>query len=347
MKGWILNGGPGNCSPGGVWGGAPRSSGRICAGTVAYRNPSELSVLLTSLGGQTRPVDALLVVDNSADSGVIEENRRVFGDFAQANAAVVCEFAALPENTGSAGGFRRVMEWTHRGGYDWVWLLDQDGVLDPGCLEALMRHETKARILCPRVFAVEDQCTELYFAGRINLWGRILPLNSQKKTGGERISLFCTHGTLIARQVMTDVGYYDDENFFFRLEDLDYAYRAAERGTPVLQVREARVYHPAQAIAALDGVLSGGWSVKLRAALRNLFPLFLLWSWMDDTDAERLRHRSYRTFIRRNVRGPRLWGAFCFSSLCLVALKCAGRDIPLAAALREYGTLLGGRSDGA
>jgi GT2 family glycosyltransferase len=89
---------------------------------VTYRRPAELSLMLSRLAEQDRPLDSLVVIDN-APSWQSEEAVRTCA--AQGHPI---QYEAQPENLGPAGGFARGMERALEvaGDDDWIVLLDDD-----------------------------------------------------------------------------------------------------------------------------------------------------------------------------------------------------------------------------
>ena len=106
----------------------------VCAVVVTHNRTELLARSLDCLAAQTRPADRILVVDNASTDGT--------PDLLAARSDV--EVLRLPENVGGSGGFRAGVEHAHRGGHDWLWLLDDDTLADPGCLQALLDGAARA-----------------------------------------------------------------------------------------------------------------------------------------------------------------------------------------------------------
>ena len=103
---------------------------RVVAVVVAYNRRELLAAALDGLLAQTRPVDAVLVVDNASDDGS--------GDVARGH-PVGPEVVVLPRNTGGAGGFAAGLAHAVLAlSADLVWLMDDDTVPTPSALEHLL-----------------------------------------------------------------------------------------------------------------------------------------------------------------------------------------------------------------
>ncbi len=103
---------------------------RVVAVVVAYNRRDLLVESLDALAGQTRAVDAVLVVDNRSDddSAVVASEHPV--------GATVLE---MSRNTGGAGGFAAgIAHAVESMDADLVWLMDDDTIPLPGALEALL-----------------------------------------------------------------------------------------------------------------------------------------------------------------------------------------------------------------
>lgn len=101
----------------------------IAAVVVSYNRSALLEDVLRGIAKQTRLVDHLIVVDNaSTDDSVRVVNRD----------APNAELIALRENTGGAGGFAVGIASALRAKADWIWVMDDDTVPEPGALQALV-----------------------------------------------------------------------------------------------------------------------------------------------------------------------------------------------------------------
>jgi glycosyltransferase involved in cell wall biosynthesis len=212
--------------------------GHVCAVTVAYNNPEELTRLLSSLNNQDEALCGLVIIDNS-DEGYSEENKKAFT--INASQYVFSHYHRTKNNIGSAGGFRNGMEIAHGNGFQWVWLLDQDGLVSSGCLTELLRHAEEGAILCPNIFDIERPHFNVPKAYTVNFLGGLYPA-IWCSTPCE-IRTFGTHGALISRKSLDIIGYYDDSLFFVGAEDLDYGYRATEAGLVIVLVLRANAQH--------------------------------------------------------------------------------------------------------
>jgi rhamnopyranosyl-N-acetylglucosaminyl-diphospho-decaprenol beta-1,3/1,4-galactofuranosyltransferase len=211
---------------------------RVCAVTVAYNNPEELTCLLSSLNSQNNALCGLIVIDNS-DERYSEENKKAFS--INASQYTFSRYNKTKSNIGSAGGFRSGMEIAHENGFHWVWLLDQDGIVSSGCLTELLRHAEGGAILCPNIVDIERPRLSMPKAYTMNFLGGLYPATWCLKRC--QIHAFGTHGALISKKSLDIIGYYDDTLFFVGAEDFDYGFRATEAGLVIALVLGAEAKH--------------------------------------------------------------------------------------------------------
>lgn len=108
----------------------PGRGSRVVAVVVAWNRRELLRQCLDGLAAQRHRADAVVVVDNASTD-----------DSAQlaARHEVVDEVITMPRNTGGAGGFAAgIAAGIERHEADLVWIMDDDTVPTPGCLEALL-----------------------------------------------------------------------------------------------------------------------------------------------------------------------------------------------------------------
>src|SRR5581483_11127319 len=89
----------------------------VVAVLVTYNRRDLLTEALGALGRQTRPLDAVLVVDNASNDGTPDLVRDRFP---------AVELVSLRRNTGGAGGFAAGVACALDRGADLVWLMDDD-----------------------------------------------------------------------------------------------------------------------------------------------------------------------------------------------------------------------------
>lgn len=104
-------------------------SDTVCAVIVTHNRLPLLRECLAAIRDQSRPVDAVLVVDNASTD---DTAAAVAGDHPEA------DLLRLEVNGGGAGGFHAGMDAAHQRGFDWTWVMDDDTVPTRTALECLL-----------------------------------------------------------------------------------------------------------------------------------------------------------------------------------------------------------------
>ena len=126
----------GDVSPGGLGPARPAVdlSPRVVAVVVAFDRRELLVEALAALAAQTRPVDALVLVDNASTDGSGEAALAL-----AVRAGLPLDLVTLPRNTGGTGGFAAgIARALVHHDPDLLWLMDDDTVPGPAALAALL-----------------------------------------------------------------------------------------------------------------------------------------------------------------------------------------------------------------
>ncbi len=95
---------------------------KTAAVVVTYNRKDLLVKNLEAVFGQTVLPDAVYVIDNHSSDGT-GEHLRSLGYLDNSRIRYVYK----DENTGGAGGFEYGTRIAYEAGYDWIWLMDDDG----------------------------------------------------------------------------------------------------------------------------------------------------------------------------------------------------------------------------
>jgi rhamnopyranosyl-N-acetylglucosaminyl-diphospho-decaprenol beta-1,3/1,4-galactofuranosyltransferase len=204
----------------------------VCAVVVTYNRKDLLRECLLALQAQTRPPDKLVVINNASTDGTREMLESEFAEISVLN---------LTENGGGAGGFYEGVKWGYEQGYDWLWLMDDDGRPAKDCLEKLLVHERANCVLVP---IQQDSSGRMY---GINKWhNHIFDVTHEIVSGKQAVSgefTFAFVGPLIAREVVEKAGL-PNKDFFIWFDDHEYALRArSHAGAEIIAVPDAIFFH--------------------------------------------------------------------------------------------------------
>jgi GT2 family glycosyltransferase len=224
---------------------------RIAAVVPSYNRRDALDKCIESLLGQTRRLDAILVIDNASTDGTSEMVGTKFRH--------KVEVVRLPLNTGSAGGFQEGIRLAYERGYEWVWCMDNDAEPAEDSLEALT---TSPAFLDPAVGVLAallvDQASkvQLMHHKRVVIpFERSALVDSSAVTRLE-IPLVANGwaGVLIRRSAIQTVGLPRKKLFLF-CDDVEYTYRIS-RDFKILLIPASRVVHKSD--SRNQGNLLGG-----------------------------------------------------------------------------------------
>jgi rhamnopyranosyl-N-acetylglucosaminyl-diphospho-decaprenol beta-1,3/1,4-galactofuranosyltransferase len=209
--------------------------GRSVVAVVVTFNRLEMLRRQLERLGEIDELDEVVVVDNASTDGT--------GAWLAAQ-DVVAE--TLADNTGGAGGFSHGLELAVARGADLVWLMDDDGLPDPTCLELLLERE-ELDFWGPAVLAAKDP-TRLCFPIRLPGGTRVVHEMSEVEAaavdGLIRDVVIPFNGVLVTRELVERIGYPRAE-FFIWGDDVEYLWRAQEAGARIATVVAAHVLHPA------------------------------------------------------------------------------------------------------
>lgn len=201
---------------------------------VSFNRRDLLRECLSSLCGQTRPLDEIIVVDNGSTDGAPD--------------MVVAEFPQVTlyrseKNLGGAGGFAWGVELAIQRGHATAWLMDDDGNPELDALEQLLD-------------AAEPDLDRIAFAASLVTAGRDTPnvRNPPEFSHDVEKHFWAWHRHMIAIETATFVGvlvnldvarrtHLPISDFFIWGDDLEYTRRLGQLGYGVV-VPESQINHP-------------------------------------------------------------------------------------------------------
>jgi GT2 family glycosyltransferase len=206
---------------------------------VNWKSASETIACIASLMESEYPVWRIYVVDNASDDGSIEAIKT-----AHPQVRVI----PTSRNLGYAGGFNIGRACALEDGADYIWLLNNDTVVEPSALGVLLEADAKygPAILSPKITYLDRPERIWYVGGRLD-WrmksfhidpssvdlGRTNPLDVEWATG---CALLCSADIAQRARQM-------DERYFLYLEDVDWSLQAKRLGVSILCVPQALVLH--------------------------------------------------------------------------------------------------------
>lgn len=206
---------------------------KVTAVVVTYNRRPLLQRTVAALRAQSRPLDAIIVIDNGSTDGT--------EDWLAGQEGLT---AIRQDNCGGSGGFHRGMAEAMCTDTDWIWCMDDDVFPRPECLERLLdeagRHP-ETGILAPRrlqagrIFCHDFTAYNLTRPFASMYAGRLSKRHIDRPTP---IAGTAFEGPLIRRDVVERIGLPNRELFIF-CDDTDYCLRAHLAGFGLLYVPAA------------------------------------------------------------------------------------------------------------
>jgi len=197
---------------------------------------------LASLDRQTIAADNhVIVLDNRSTDGSVEAIRRAFP---------CADILSLPRDGGYAGnnnvGIRNALEYRP----DWIFVLNEDTVLDPECLQHLVAAGTvdaRIGIVGPLVLHHDEPTVIQSAGGRLGpYWEAIHDGANQDDVGqfheSRDVDWVSGCALMVRADAIAGAGVLD-ERFYYYWEELEWCLRLRAAGWHIVHVPRARLWH--------------------------------------------------------------------------------------------------------
>lgn len=209
---------------------------KICSVIVTYNRKDLLVRNIESVLKQKYPVD-ILIYDNASTDGT-EEYLVESGIIGKKEITYV----KGSRNSGGAGGFRFGAQKACEKGYEYLWLMDDDGfcINDNTLTELVNVIKPEQKEIYNSYVTYDSQTLEPTFdlKGVMSRQEICYKAKDNIVDGG-----FPYNGTLIPRFCFEEVGFNDDR-FFIYGDENDFYYRTKEKGYEWKTVLNSLYYHP-------------------------------------------------------------------------------------------------------
>ncbi len=226
---------------------------KVIAVVVTYNRQALLYECIAALRKQTRPLDAILIVNNGSTDSTLE--------WLQQQSDV---FFISQDNVGSGGGFSKGISWAYQKGYSWMWCMDDDGYPKEDALENLLAADDgNLQLMNCAVIDKEDKRS---FVWKTQHYKTLDEVDCDIIQGiGHPFN-----GTLLHRRIIERVGV-PQPKFFLWGDETEYYYRIVKRNDiPVCTISNSIHYHPTTAFSVKqDWEYKNGW--KMYYYVRNRF----------------------------------------------------------------------------
>jgi rhamnopyranosyl-N-acetylglucosaminyl-diphospho-decaprenol beta-1,3/1,4-galactofuranosyltransferase len=212
---------------------------KVAAIVVSFNRRVLLQECIEGLLNQTRPLDAIYVIDNGSNDGSREYLNSV--ETKHDNVIVVLSNT----NLGGAGGFSLALQKAYEDGFDWYWLMDDDAEPMADALENLMLSDDAARqdvvAMCGAVWGIDSRLQFWHqgtFDKRMN---PVVATPANHAAPSFEIGYMSFVGACIRHKAVQKVGFPLKEYFVWN-DDVEYTARLSRIGE-VRCVTAARMLH--------------------------------------------------------------------------------------------------------
>ena len=227
----------------------PKSHGRmskmprqVSIIVLNWNNYQDTKECLESLRKSTYPNCKIIVTDNGSTDKSGERLKKEFPQYT---------FIYNDSNLGFAEGNNVGIRYALKRGADYVLLLNNDTIVDPGFLEPLVgiaEADDQIGVVGPMIYFYDKPKVIQSIGARINLLKGSHPLIGIREVDegqyDEPMEVDYVSGAalLAKRQVIEDVGLLDPEYFLYS-EEVDWCYRAAKAGYKIMAVPKSKIWH--------------------------------------------------------------------------------------------------------
>lgn len=219
-----------------------RTPGKVAAIIVNHNNDRDTVECIRQLRGSTYPALSIYLVNNGASRPASEDNRL----------RAVSDCFIRTSNKGFAAACNRGVKWAMKGGFDYVWLVNNDLQVEADTLSSLVGALGDACAACcsPKI-VYSSPGGGVQFAGGLarNDAAYWLPRADFEADTGQyeylqEVDWASGACMLVSISALRKVGLFD-EGYFLYYEDVDWCIRAVNSGWKCLYVGSATVRHKA------------------------------------------------------------------------------------------------------
>jgi len=240
-------------------------SDSVCAVVVTYNRKDLLIECLEALKKQTRPIQGIYLIDNDSTDGTPElllekgyiselppqnlkepwEKEFIIQNLTNGE-EIKLYYVRMHENTGCSGGFYEGVKRGYERGYDWLWLMDDDGEPKEDALEKLERYFYLDDVCALAPLKVDRNMNILhYHRGYFNFRNVFFMIREVDENELQKEIVEIDHasfvGILVNREAIRKIGYPKKE-FFIHSDDVEYCVRLRSIGK-ILLVPKSIIFH--------------------------------------------------------------------------------------------------------
>ena len=196
---------------------------------------------LDSLARNTYQNHQIIVLDNASTDGSVPAIQAAYP---------AVQIIALPENLGYAGNNNVGIQAALARGAEWVFVLNEDTLLAPDCLEQLLavaQTDPRIGIVGPMVYHHNEPNVIQSAGGKLGHDWRAWHLAQNEPDSGQYpqphdVDWISGCAILVRRAVIEQVGMLD-QRFFYYWEETEWCVRTKKAGWRIVHVPQAKLWH--------------------------------------------------------------------------------------------------------
>lgn len=207
---------------------------------VTFNRMNLLREMLDSIQQQTILPTKVIIINNASSDGTL--------DYLNSLNNSLYHIVHNDTNSGGAGGFHQGTKLAYDLGYEAIFLVDDDILLDSKCIESLLKYNFNAMIAVredKKGIIMETAGFDYNLSNpfKINPKSHTIAKKYNKRSSMpdyEEVKTISFEGFFIKREIIDKIGFpYEDYFIFF--DDLDYGLRVLEVGEKIFAIRDAKI----------------------------------------------------------------------------------------------------------
>lgn len=215
---------------------------RVAVVILSYNNVGDTLACVQSVAASN--VDPVIyIVDNGSRPEIVQELKKEVQKLRSVT------LISSKENLGFAAGMNLGIKRSLAEGAEWVFVLNNDTVLDKDAITELVKGATmqpRVAIAVPKILYFHDKSL-IWYAGSKEAWPYPKHLGMGQRDEGQfdttqPIPFATGCAMLIKAEVLKQVGLLD-ERYFFGMEDREFSLRCLQAGYTIQYVPSSVIYH--------------------------------------------------------------------------------------------------------
>lgn len=209
-----------------------KNTEKIACVVVTYNRLALLKECISGLKNQTKNDFDIIVVDNGSNDGTGEWLSE------QPDLIVISQ-----GNYGGAGGFYSGTKYAYDNGYEWILMMDDDGMPDKNLLINLLQGAKEQDAYLVNALVCDKDDNEKLAFGLVHNSDVLRTVQSAQQYSVIPYSIAPFNGTLINRCIIDKVGLIKKEMFIWG-DEVEYVSRISKAGFKRFTITNALHYHP-------------------------------------------------------------------------------------------------------